>query len=249
MADYDAVAAVYARYWGGPFHDLALAAFERMVAPALPPAARLLDVGCGCGHLAQRLVARGYRVIGVDASPAMAARARAVAPAAAFLAGDARALPLRAGFDAVLFTFDGINHLLTAADVAAAFAAVRAVLRPDGRFFFDALLEDAYRGEWHGSMGIVDDEHACFVRGGYDPAARLGRTELTVFGVEDGCWQRRDVVIRQRCHPPDELAALAAGAGFARLERRHAEVDLGSTTPLARGRLFCVARAEEFPGG
>lgn len=244
MADYDAVAAVYARYWGGPFHELALGAFDRLVAPALPPAARLLDIGCGCGHLAGLLLARGYHVVGVDASPAMVGCARALAPEARFLAGDARALPLRTRFDAALFTFDGLNHLLTRADLAAAFAAVRQVLRPGARFFFDVLLEDAYRDEWDGSLSLVGDDHACFVRGGYDPATRLGRTELTVFGRANGGWQRSDVTIRQRCHAPDDLLAAARAAGFARLERCHAQTDLGSDAVLARGRLFCAAHAD-----
>ncbi|HEX4018060.1 MAG TPA: methyltransferase domain-containing protein [Frankiaceae bacterium] len=44
---------------------------------ALPPAgATVVDVGCGSGRWAERLVALGYRVIGIEPAPRMAAAAR-----------------------------------------------------------------------------------------------------------------------------------------------------------------------------
>src|SRR5437667_8712170 len=46
--------------------------------------ARVLDVGCGSGLLAQRLIAAGFAVTGIDASPAMIELARACAPDAEF---------------------------------------------------------------------------------------------------------------------------------------------------------------------
>jgi len=42
---------------------------------ALPPAARILDIGCGTGNLAMWFWSRGFPVWGVDSSPAMIARA------------------------------------------------------------------------------------------------------------------------------------------------------------------------------
>ncbi len=55
---------------------------------------RVLDVGCGPGHVARMLVGRGARVTAVDRSAAMVARARANASGCEVRRGDALALPL-----------------------------------------------------------------------------------------------------------------------------------------------------------
>ncbi len=53
------------------------AALERLVAfAALPPASRVLDAGCGPGLVSEALLRAGHRVIGVDLSGEMVARAR-----------------------------------------------------------------------------------------------------------------------------------------------------------------------------
>jgi arsenite methyltransferase len=70
----------------------------------LPRCARVLDVGCGSGATVAHLTdQRGLRPVGIDASPAQIARARAVRPDLEFVAGRAEELPFAAGaFDAVL---------------------------------------------------------------------------------------------------------------------------------------------------
>ena len=70
------------------------------------PRGRVLDVGCGPGHLAQALFDRGIDVWGVDATPAMieACRGRfAPRPAAHFTVGDAARLAFSDGaFEAAI---------------------------------------------------------------------------------------------------------------------------------------------------
>jgi 2-polyprenyl-3-methyl-5-hydroxy-6-metoxy-1,4-benzoquinol methylase len=43
---------------------------------AIPPAARVLELGCGTGRIAEPLAALGHRVTGVDSSAAMPAHLR-----------------------------------------------------------------------------------------------------------------------------------------------------------------------------
>jgi SAM-dependent methyltransferase len=94
----------------------------------------ILDVGCGDGVLTRRIIDRGARVIGLDASPEMveAARARGVD---AFVA-DAQALDLEA--QALRFgQFDGAFsnaalHWMLDPDAVA--AGVYAMLKAGGRF-------------------------------------------------------------------------------------------------------------------
>jgi ubiquinone/menaquinone biosynthesis C-methylase UbiE len=58
------------------------------------PAGVALDAACGTGRYADFLARRGHRVIGVDGSPDMLARARVRVPEAEFLVGDLHRLPV-----------------------------------------------------------------------------------------------------------------------------------------------------------
>ncbi|HKQ02504.1 MAG TPA: class I SAM-dependent methyltransferase [Actinomycetes bacterium] len=108
------------------------------VAAVAPDEARLLEVGCGPGHLSTRLAQRGFDVTGLDLDPAMIARARANThrPETGdqrrpeFLVGDVAALafPDRS-FDLVVSTLS-MHHW---ADPAAGLAEIGRVLRPGGR--------------------------------------------------------------------------------------------------------------------
>jgi 2-polyprenyl-3-methyl-5-hydroxy-6-metoxy-1,4-benzoquinol methylase len=101
---------------------------------------RVLDVGCGDGDLAVELARRGATVVGLDASPAMIAAARARAERAAmpvtFATGTAEALPFAPGsFDVVV----AVTILCFVADGAPAFAEAARVLRPGGAFVVGEL--------------------------------------------------------------------------------------------------------------
>ncbi len=114
------------------------------VAASAPTGARALELGCGPGHLAVRLVRdHGLDVVGLDLDPAMIARARLGAerlPAAArpaFVVGNAAALPFGdAEFDIVVSTLS-LHHWT---DPAAASAEIARVLRPAGRVLMWDIL-------------------------------------------------------------------------------------------------------------
>ena len=122
----------------------ALAFMEERLGRALdlPPGARVLDAGCGRGHVAMRLAAEfGYRVHGVDLLAGDVARARAEAARrglgalVGFEVGDYADLPVPdAHFDGA-FTLETLVH---APDAAAALAEFARVLAPGGRL---ALFE------------------------------------------------------------------------------------------------------------
>ena len=78
----------------------------------LPPAGRVLDLGCGCGvPVARALSAAGYQVTGVDISEVQIARARALVPRAAFICADAMAMTFApASFDAIVCLY-ALFHL------------------------------------------------------------------------------------------------------------------------------------------
>ncbi|TCO55943.1 class I SAM-dependent methyltransferase [Actinocrispum wychmicini] len=93
------------------------------------PVGVALDAACGTGRYAEFLAGRGHRVIGVDGSPDMLARARTRVPRGEFLLGDLRQLPVAdAAVDLVVCAL-ALTHIPTLKPALAEFARV---LRPGG---------------------------------------------------------------------------------------------------------------------
>ena len=82
------------------------AAWLDLLEARVPPPAKVLDLGCGCGvPVARRLSAR-YEVTGVDLSPVQIERARTLVPSATFRWADMTELEFPdASFDAVVCLF------------------------------------------------------------------------------------------------------------------------------------------------
>jgi ubiquinone/menaquinone biosynthesis C-methylase UbiE len=119
-----------ARYTNGAIYDAALKLLDR-------GHQKVLDVGCGTGLMSATLAASGRRVVGVDLSAAMIARARRKkGPQMEFVQGDAEKLPVEdGGFDAVV-NLISFHHYPNPARAVAEF---RRVLRPGGRLVLAAF--------------------------------------------------------------------------------------------------------------
>lgn len=241
-ADYNPIAGFYHRHWSSHYHPWAIALLERTLLRRLPAHARILDVCCGNGVLARELTRRGFLVTGLDASAEMLRLARANSPQSEFVLADARSFQLPPEFDAALSTFDSLNHILSAEELDQVFRSVRGALRDGGAFLFDVNLEESYRKAWRETCSIVTEDDACFIRGSYDEATRLGRTEITLF-EQHGGWSRRDLVLLQRFHPAGELRALLHDAGFRSVRAYDAIDDLGIEGRFGEGRAVFLASA------
>lgn len=93
------------------------------------PGERILDLGCGTGHLTRAIAERGADVVGIDRDASMIAHARQQYPALTFQVADAREFQTDQPFDAVFS--NAVLHWIHDADAAA--AALRRALRPGGR--------------------------------------------------------------------------------------------------------------------
>jgi SAM-dependent methyltransferase len=122
---------------------------DRLVA-GLAPGARVLDVGCGHGKpIAAALIARGFRVTGVDVSPTLLAAAASALPEGEWIEADMRALALGRRFDAVL-AWHSFFHL-GMADQRAALPRLAAHLGPGAPLMWTAGLgAGVAMGEWEG---------------------------------------------------------------------------------------------------
>lgn len=144
----------YAAYYDLLYRDKDYAKEARYVSGLVrhhaPKARRLLELGCGTGGHAFELQRLGFEVAGIDASPAMVARAQAralagsmvtAAPAPRFEVADLRDYRQAQPSDAVISLFHVFSYLTSEADLARAFTGARTNLSEGGVLVFDC---------WHG---------------------------------------------------------------------------------------------------
>jgi trans-aconitate methyltransferase len=94
------------------------------------PGEHILDLGCGTGHLTNRIAELGATVVGIDTSRTMIDQARQNYPALRFELGDGRSIQLEQSFDAVFS--NAAIHWMTDQDAVA--RSVWRALKPGGRF-------------------------------------------------------------------------------------------------------------------
>lgn len=222
------------------------AAFARITSQAIGPlldavdlrhGARMLDVATGPGYVAAAAAERGAKVVGVDFSAPMVARARTIYPTVEFQEGDAEAIPFPDGsFDAVVMNF-GMLHL---ARPERAMSQAARVLKPGGRFAFTvwAKPEEAVGFgiilkaiESHGSPGVQLPQGPSFFR--FSDPAECDRTLR-----ESGFLNVRVMSVPQvwRFNAPDELfdAIYNGGVRIKAILRAQSSEALGAIRTEAR---------------
>ena len=212
-ATYDELRPVDANWW-----EL----FELLVAEADLAGRRVLDVGCGTGRLSAALTERGSRVWGVEASPEMAARARA--RGVHVKVARAEQLPFKDGWfeRAVLWL---VAHLV---ERPAAFADLARVLSPGGRLAiatFDPAHFDAYYlNHLFPSLERIDRERFPEPAALVDELARAGFSTRLIPLTQHGELGRNEALRRIRGRFISTLTLLDEDEFQAGLERAEREL-------------------------
>jgi SAM-dependent methyltransferase len=175
---------------------------------------RVLDLACGPGRHAAQLAARGARVVGLDLSLPLLARARMrTRGAVPMVRADMRQLPFRAGtFDLVVNLFTSFGYFAEDRQHQGVLTDAAALLRPGGAFVLDFFNAAAVR---HGLVPreerVVGSQRVVIQRRIADDGHHVVK-EMHL--LDDG----RSFVERVRLFTGEELAGLMRCAG---LDVRH----------------------------
>lgn len=217
---------------------------------------RLLDVGCGTGNASGPMLERGFDVLGVDAAPAMVARARAKHPDGTFLVGDVRTFRAPRPVDLAYAVFDALNNLTDDGDLDTALRALHDNLVPGGWLLFDANTTAGLRELWEDGVaeGWADGVYYRWQHT-WDEASHRASVEAYC-RTADGAFVERHV---ERPFDVPELESAMRAAGFDAVEvvvypsgRPARDGDarvwvLGRRPARARRRLGAVSRSRRGP--
>ena len=202
----------------------------------------VVDVGCGSGVWAGILTRAGYRVEGIDISPAMIALARRKAPKARFRAGslfDTELPPC----DAVTAIGEIVNYRLDPRGdekrLAAFFDRVRSALGQAGVFIIDFLEPGQIAPKDIRVRGRSGPDWAVLSRSTEDRRSRMLTRRITSFRKVGRLYRRTDEIHRLGLYTGEAILRALHSAGFkARLMKGYGRFR------LARGHLAAVARPQ-----
>jgi SAM-dependent methyltransferase len=131
-----------------------------------PPPCCVLDIGCGAGRTTIGFARRKYHVVGMDISAALLKQALARHPGLDFYRMDATRLAFGDdSFNAVMFSFNGIDGLYPVSQRIEAIRETFRVLKPGGIFVFSS----------HNLIGSIFSGGYVYIEGYWNGAKFIGR--------------------------------------------------------------------------
>ena len=187
----------------------------------------VLELGCGTGRVAVPVVKAGARLVGIDRSAPMLARARtrlvrsALADRAMLVRGDIRELPFRSrrGFGLVMAPYGILQSLTRERDLRATLSSVARVLRRGGLFAMDLVPDLPRWSEYERRASIRGRRGARSTITLIESVRQDRRRQLTIFDQEYVERRGRDRTIHRfaltfRTLSIPQMTRRLAAAGF-----------------------------------
>ncbi len=215
----------------------ALPVYQYLALRGADVGSRLLDVCCGSGQWARELTRLGYRVTGLDASPAMICLAQQTAPNAHFLVADASNFHFANLFSGAISAFNSLAHASSIEQLLLIFRNVRRTLANGAAFVFDLSMEEAYLSRWRGKFSSQSGEFTFTLEPSYDCVSRTARNQIRIVRNGDSVPDTA-FTISQHCYSEEEIRSALRLCDFHEIESFDAEDDLAIAGERGR-RFFC----------
>ena len=198
----------------------------------------IVDLGCGSGIWARELVDAGYKIVGVDISPAMIEIACQRVPEAEFHVGSFLQFPIppcqavTALGEVFNYLFDADNSLRSVREVC---KSVSDALPSGGLLIFDVAEPDRHRGR---SQSFTEgDDWACLVEYQHDQIRQQLTRRIVTFRQIGDTYRRQEEIHRQQLFEEASIRQMLENIGF------HVQVVRSyGAYPLGQGVVGFVAR-------
>ena len=205
----------------------------------------LLDLACGTGTLCEYFSARGYDVIGVDASEDMLAEAMEKKIEAQsdtlYLCQRMQDLDLFGTVDVVLCTLDSLNHITDKDELAAVFERIALFLNEDARVIFDVNTVYKHEEVLQNNTFVYDlDDIYCVWQNTLQPDHVVDITlDLFAYDEENDCYDRTQEIFSERAYTEEELRQMIEAAGMTVLAR-YAELSFDAPAPTTERVVYVL---------
>ena len=221
---YDRFAAVYDQVMKNVQYEKWARRIEHWLAtygsiePGSPPPI-FVELGCGTGTMTEMLAARGFDMIGMDASEAMLAVAMDKKlknkSQTLYLCQDMREIDLYGSAQAFICVFDSLNYLLSEADLLKTVRRINTFLQPGGLFIFDFNTIAEYESIGNATYAADKGDFAYVWENFFYADKSIKEIELTLFiKDDDGRFSRHHESHFQRGYNLSQIKRLLGEAGL-----------------------------------
>ncbi|NEQ89212.1 MAG: methyltransferase domain-containing protein [Moorea sp. SIO2I5] len=210
----------------------------------IPEKARILDLGCGSGQLANHLIKSGYQVTGIDISDQFLVYARQNAPGGEFIQGDLRDIEYSPTFNGI-FSKGALMVMMSLEKLEDVLSIVYGALLDNGIFLFDVRREETVKS-WGTSLAdaeiktlTIEDDYIWICRSTYDPEKKIMHNFFTVFELVNEQWLRADTNFQGKVFSTEEIKTSLEKVGFTKIEIYQEGKDLGFDGVMDRSIFVC----------
>ena len=225
MSGYESFAAFYDELTGNVDYEARGAYLHGLLCREGKSSGILLDLACGTGTLCEYFAARGYEVIGIDASEEMLSEALEKKmdsqSSVLYLCQRMQDRDLCGTVDLVLCSLDSLNHITDADELARVFERISLFLNEDARVIFDVNTVYKHEQVLANNTFVYDlDDVYCV----WQNQLRENHTvdlslDLFAYDEENDCYDRTQEFFSERAYSAEELRGMIEAAGFEILAR------------------------------
>lgn len=167
----------------------------------------VVDLGCGTGSFCEKMINKGYEMIGIDSSAEMLSQARQkINDDILLLNQDMCDFELYGTVDAFVSLLDSVNYLTDKRKLRNMFKLVKNYLNPGGLFIFDINTVFKFENVYSNNTFYFVDDDICYIwQNTYDRKKRICEFDLTFFIKSGELYKRFDEVHYEKAYEIDEI--------------------------------------------
>jgi SAM-dependent methyltransferase len=175
----------------------------------------VLSLGCGTSEELVYFMQLGYRISGIDLSPAMIEISKEKLKTGDFRRGDIRKFITGKKYDNIICVFDTVNYLTEMKDLSNCFASVNKALNAGGLFLFDFNSVYGMIHEWDGVRIEETDDFFISYDSKFDLNSMILKCRMKFFVKEkSGKFDSFEETHYERGYTPEEMRDVLKKNGF-----------------------------------